>query len=471
MTASPRRPVRPAPRRSGAPVLLAATGLGAGLLLRNVTRLPPTAAEKKATALQVLDVMLPETRAFDVRLWDGTVLAAPQRSARATLVLNSEYALDRMVRFPLDIHLGEAYLRGDYDIEGEVGSVTSLGDDLHLTPTTLLRLLAWLPALRRTGNGAPEPLAITARLAGPPHSRSRDQQAVQYHYDVSNDFYKLWLDRRMVYSCAYFPTGTETLDTAQAAKLEYLCRKLRLKEGERLLDIGCGWGGLAIYAAQAYGVKVLGVTLSGAQLREGQARVKAAGLEHQVFLQRRDYRDVLADRTPQFDKISSIGMAEHVGSKNLRTYFATAFAALKPGGLMMNHAIASPLQLRKLPQWVEGGNFVGKYVFPDGELQPIAETLQRAGEAGFEVRDVENLREHYALTLRHWAANLEAHSEEARAALGEQRFRLWRLYLNACVPAFERGNLQLFQSLLAKPAAQGRVQVPLTREDLYRDDH
>ncbi len=467
MTASPRSPERPASSHRATPALLAAAGIGAGLLVRQVTKSPPTPEQKRVTALKIMEVMLPEKRTFDVRLWDGTVLSAPRQPARATLVLNSDYALDRMLRFPLDIHMGEAYLRGDYDIEGDVGSVTSLGDDLELTPTTLLRLLALLPALRRTREGSPDPLAITAKLEGPSHSRGRDQQAVQYHYDVSNDFYKLWLDRRMVYSCAYFPTGTETLDEAQAAKLEHICRKLRLKPGERLLDIGCGWGGMAIYAAQHYGVRVLGVTLSEAQLREGQARVRAAGLDDLVKLELRDYRDVLSDGQEHFDKISSVGMAEHVGSRNLPAYFATAFAALKPGGLMMNHAIASPPSPPRLPQWVEGGNFAGKYVFPDGELQPIYETLQRASEAGFEVRDVENLREHYALTLRHWADNLEAHGEEARAALGEQRFRLWRLYLNACVPAFERGNLLIFQSLLAKPDGDRRAHVPLSRGELY----
>ncbi|WP_309571460.1 cyclopropane-fatty-acyl-phospholipid synthase family protein, partial [Deinococcus sp.] len=273
---------------------------------------------------------------------------------------------------------------------------------------------------------------------------------------------------RMVYSCAYFPTGTETLDQAQDAKLEYICRKLRLKPGERVLDIGCGWGGLAIYAAQRYGVQVLGVTLSEAQLHEGRQRVKDAGLEHLVTLELRDYRDVLAGNEGTFDKIASVGMAEHVGTKNLPTYFRTAYAALNPGGLVMNHAIGSPPQPKKLPSWVEGGNFAGKYVFPDGELQPIWETLKCASEAGFEARDVENLREHYALTLRHWAENLESHAAEARATLGEQRYRLWRLYLNACVPAFERGNLHLYQSLLAKPDAERQVNVPLSRADLYR---
>ncbi|GHF59273.1 cyclopropane-fatty-acyl-phospholipid synthase [Deinococcus metalli] len=468
MTSEPAPAARARAHRGAPRTLLVVAGVAAGVAARRALRPPPGEADRKAVTLDILNVLLPTRRTFDVRFWDGTVLPAAQQPARATLVLNHEYSLGRMLRFPLDVSVGEAYLRGDFDVEGDLGSVAALGDDLELTPTTLLRLLPLLPALRRAGAGAPEPVGITAKLDGPTHSRERDQQAVQYHYDVSNDFYRLWLDARMVYSCAYFPTGTETLDEAQTAKLEYLCRKLRLTPGERLLDIGCGWGGLAIYAAQHFGVRVLGVTLSGAQLHEGRARVKAAGVEDLVTLDLRDYRDVLGGSEGTFDKISSVGMAEHVGTKNLPTYFRTAYAALKPGGLMMNHAIGAPPHQRTLPQWVEGGNFAGKYVFPDGELQPIWQTLKVATEAGFEARDVENLREHYARTLRCWADNLDAHAEDARAVLGEQRFRLWRLYLNACVPAFQRGNLHLYQSLLAKPDAQQRAHVPLSRADLYR---
>ncbi|OWL94463.1 hypothetical protein CBQ26_16480 [Deinococcus indicus] len=318
-----------------------------------------------------------------------------------------------------------------------------------------------LPALPPTEAG-------NASLEGPQHSRERDQQAISYHYDVSNDFYKLWLDRRMVYSCAYFPTGTETLDGAQEAKLDLICRKLRLQQSEYLLDIGSGWGGLAIHAAQRYGARVLGVTLSEAQLHEARARAGAAGVADRVTFELRDYRDVLA-HAPEggFDKIASVGMAEHVGRRNMPTYFRAAYTALKPGGLMMNHAISDGIPQARVPLWLQSGNFARKYVFPDGQLLPIWETVKHATEAQFEVRDIENLREHYARTLTHWAANLETHHAEARAALGEQRHRLWRLYLGATSHYFEKGHLGLYQTLLAKPDEQRRAHVPLSRADLY----
>lgn len=288
---------------------------------------------------------------------------------------------------------------------------------------------------------------------------------MQAHYDVSNDFYKMWLDTRMVYSCAYFPRGTETLDEAQEAKLELICRKLRLKEGERLLDIGCGWGGLAVYAAQRYGVRVLGVTLSEAQLHEGRARVRAAGLEHLVTLELRDYRDV----TGEFDKIASVGMAEHVGRRNMPEYFAAAHRVLKPGGLMMNHAISDGLGQAKVSNLIQSGNFARRYVFPDGELLPIWETLRYADAALFEVRDVENLREHYARTTTEWARRLEAREAEARAELGEERYRLWRIYLHACGYYFSAGHLSIFQTLLAKPDERRHVPLPASRGDVYAD--
>ncbi|MFC4424659.1 class I SAM-dependent methyltransferase [Deinococcus navajonensis] len=454
---------------SGRRALLTAAGLGvAALAARQATRPAPSEAEVRAATLRLLGLVLPEGRAFDVLLWDSTALPAPRTPARARLVLNTSQALGRMLRLPLDLALGEGYLRGDFEIEGEIGAVAGLADDfdLALSPGLVAMLARDAQTLRRHSGGAPAP--VTASLEGPQHSRERDRQAITYHYDVSNDFYKLWLDRRMVYSCAYFPTGRESLDEAQEAKLEYICRKLRLQPGERLLDIGCGWGGLAIYAAQRYGVQVLGVTLSEAQLHEARARVSAAGLEGQVSLDLRDYRDVLAGGTEAFDKIASIGMAEHVGRKNMPTYFRAAYAALKPGGLMLNHAIADGIGQARVPMWLQSGNFARKYVFPDGELLPVWETLQHASDALFEVRDVENLREHYALTVGHWSANLEARREEALTALGEQRFRLWRLYLGACVYYFQKGHLSLFQSLLAKPDADRRAHLPLSRTDLYR---
>lgn len=452
--------------------LSAAAALTAALVARQVTRPAPTPGQVRAAALDLLGAVLPGRRAFEVELWDGTVIPATASPVTARLVLKTDHALGRMLKLPLDVALGEAYLRGDFELEGDVGTIAGIADDFDaaFTPGQVARLFQNVQTLRR--HSGPAPIPVSATLEGPQHSRERDRQAVQSHYDVSNDFYRLWLDRRMVYSCAYFPAGDETLDQAQEAKLEYICRKLRLKPGERLLDIGCGWGGLAIYAARHYGVEVLGVTLSEAQLHEGRARVAAAGLGHLVTLELRDYRDVLAGGAGsaggQFDKIASVGMAEHVGRKNMPTYFRTAYAALRPGGLMLNHAISDGIGQARVPLWLQSGNFARKYVFPDGELLPIWETLKHATEALFEVRDVENLREHYARTLAHWSGNLEAHRAEALAALGEQRFRLWRLYLGACVYYFQKGHLSIFQSLLAKPHEDRRVELPPSRADLYR---
>lgn len=462
---------------AGHPLAWLAAGLTAALVIQQATRPAPTPEDLRAAALALLSAVLPGRRAFDVELWDGTVIPATTPPVTARLVLKSDHALGRMLKLPLDMALGEAYLRGDFEIEGDAGTIAGIADDFDatFTPGQVARLLAQVQTLRRHSGPAPAP--VTASLEGPQHSRERDREAIRYHYDVSNDFYRLWLDRRMVYSCAYFPAGSETLDQAQEAKLEYICRKLRLKPGERLLDIGCGWGGLAIYAAQNYGVQVLGVTLSEAQLHEGRARVAAAGLGHLVTLELRDYRDVLAGGPGQlgtgqpgglFDKIASVGMAEHVGRKNMPEYFRAAYAALNPGGLMLNHAISDGIGQARVPMWLQSGNFARQYVFPDGELLPIWETLKHASDALFEVRDVENLREHYAQTLRHWSANLEAHRAEALAALGEQRFRLWRIYLGACVSYFQKGHLSIFQSLLAKPHGDRSVALPPSRADLYR---
>lgn len=468
MPTSPRhaRPRRSPSGRSAA--LVTAAGLTAALLVRQATRPPPTHEELRSAALRLLEGVLPSSRAFEVQLWDGTVLPATVQPVTARLVLKSDHALGRMLGLPLDMAMGEAYLRGDFEIEGDVGTIAGIADnfDAQFTPGTVAGLLRDVRTLRRHAGPAPAP--VTATLEGQQHSRERDRQAITYHYDVSNDFYRLWLDERMVYSCAYFPTGAETLGEAQEAKLELICRKLRLKPGERLLDVGSGWGGLAIYAAQRYGVEVLGVTLSEAQLQESRARAGAAGVGHLVTLELRDYRDVLASGHGQFDKIASVGMAEHVGRRNMPAYFRAASAALKPGGLMLNHAISGGIEQARVPLWLQSGNFARKYVFPDGELLPIWETLKHAEGAGFEVRDVENLREHYGQTTAHWSRNLEAQRGEALAMIGEQRLRLWRLYLGACAYYFQKGHLSIFQSLLAKPDEERRVGLPPTRADLYR---
>jgi cyclopropane-fatty-acyl-phospholipid synthase len=297
---------------------------------------------------------------------------------------------------------------------------------------------------------------------------------VRSHYDVGNDFYALWLDRRMVYSCAYFSTGAEDIDTAQEAKLEHICRKLRLQPGERLLDIGCGWGGLIRYAAERYGVHALGVTLSEQQATLANQRIRADGLEERCRAEVRDYRELA--EVEAFDKVVSVGMVEHVGPSQLATYFHQAYRLTKPGGLFLNHGIvlsgndAAPEASRGWRQlfWRQG-QFIERYVFPDGELVPLAEAVRQAERCGFEARDVESLREHYALTLRHWMRRLEASRPAAESLVGAQTFRVWRLYMGGSAHAFSVGRLSVAQVLLAKPDRDGRVPLPLTRADLYRD--
>ncbi len=274
------------------------------------------------------------------------------------------------------------------------------------------------------------------------------------------EFYRAFLDPDLVYSCAYFDDGIETLQDAQRAKIDYSLRKLRLRSGERLLDIGCGWGALIVRAAKEHGAYVLGVTLSERQYEEARGRIEQLGLGDRARVERWDYRELPATT---FDKIVSIGMVEHVGRRKLPGYFANAYKLLKPGGLFLNHGIA----LGGSGWDGRSGGFIGRFIFPDGELVPISESLGIAEAAGFEVRDVESLREHYARTLREWVRNLEANKERAAAAAGEQSYRAWRLYMAGSAQGFRRGRLSIFQSLLAKPAPGGQVAVPATRRDLY----
>jgi cyclopropane-fatty-acyl-phospholipid synthase len=278
----------------------------------------------------------------------------------------------------------------------------------------------------------------------------------------------------MVYSCAYFPRGDETIDQAQQAKLDLLCRKLRLAAGERLLDIGCGWGALVRHAVRWYGVRATGVTLSAAQARLATDRIRESGLADQCRVLLQDYRDLAAEAHRRFDKIVSVGMFEHVGRARLGQYFRTVFGMLRPGGLFLNHGIvAAPDRrgrFRALARRVlwGSGEFIGHYVFPDGELVRLEDVIAESERAGFETRDVESLREHYVLTLRHWVRRLEARIDEARRVMDEQRIRIWRLYMAGSAHAFASGRQGLAQVLLARPTADGVVRIPRTREDVYR---
>jgi cyclopropane-fatty-acyl-phospholipid synthase len=415
-------------------------------------------------ATEFLDTLLAGYRdtPYAVRFWDGTRWKPGGTDAPLfTLVLQHPGALRRMFLPANEITLGEAYIYDDFDIEGNIEAGISLADyfsELHpglFEKLSTARYLLSLPARERPGS-----LRQAARLAGQAHSRERDWQAVTYHYNVSNDFYRLWLDERMVYSCAYFTLPGDSLEAAQERKLDYLCRKLRLKQGERLLDIGCGWGGLILHAARHYGVQAHGITLSEPQAELASERIRAAGLEGCCRAEVRDYREV--DEAEGFDKLVSVGMFEHVGLARLEEYFAKAWRLLRPGGVFLNHGIAKSLA-RPLP---EGPSFIHRYVFPDGELLPVATTLRTAESCGFEIRDLESLREHYLLTLRQWVHRLEARREEAIRRTDEVTYRVWRLYMAACAYCFRKGSLNLYQALLVKPAGDDS-RLPLTRADWY----
>ncbi len=433
----------------------------------------------------LIDRIFPSPRNFSVKLWDQAKLPADTQ-AKFTLVMNHPGALRRMFTPPVELSAGEAYIYGDFDVEGSLYPFYGMLDGLlnrNFTASDATNLMRDIQRLPNTGPKhaiARQPAQLHGRL----HSRERDLQAIRFHYNVSNEFYSLWLDRQMQYSCAYFSNGSDDLDSAQAKKIEHICRKLRLEAGERLLDIGCGWGGLALAAAQNHGVKVVGVTLSDKQASYAQEKVARLGLGDKVQIEMCDYRDLERE---SFDKIVSVGMFEHVGRTHLPEYFAQAYRLLKPGGLFLNHGIsrrAQPFDLallkgldsdhhaiRPLQSYFERkvlglGSFSQHYIFPDGELVPVSEANLVAEASGFELRDVEDLREHYTLTLRHWVNRLEAHHSEAAALVGEAVYRTWRLYMSFSAVQFENWQIAVNQSLLAKPE-KGKVALPMTRADLY----
>jgi cyclopropane-fatty-acyl-phospholipid synthase len=426
---------------------------------------PSTAANGHvSTTLRLLDDLLgtdvPES--LGVRLWDGTAWP-DERQRSVTLLLRHPGALRSMFAGGGELGLSEAYLFDEFDIEGSIESVFEMAAVLTARATGIGRKLSLLAALRRLPRTERRggPTRGRARLTGRQHSVQRDREAVRYHYDVSNDFYSLFLDEQMVYSCAYFTTPECSLEEAQRAKLDLICRKLRLKPGQRLLDVGCGWGGLVMHASRAYGVDATGITLSTRQVELANTRIAAAGLEGSCRVQLLDYREVPEDRP--FDVLVSIGMFEHVGQALLPGYFAKAARLLRRGGVFLNHGIAS----RATDVIQRGPSFSDTYVFPDGELVPINTTLRAAEEAGFEVRDVESLREHYAMTLRHWVRRLEAGHAEALRYVDEPTYRVWRLYMSGSAHGFTIRRLNVYQALLAFPDSTGASGQPLTRADWY----
>jgi cyclopropane-fatty-acyl-phospholipid synthase len=384
---------------------------------------------------------------FATRFWDGSEISAAADPPRFEILVRSPDALAELLREPNQLGLARAWVTGELDLRGEVEDVFSvserfagLGLDWRGRLTALGRARQ-VGALRRALRLSVP--ASESRLHGRAHSLRRDRGAIAHHYDVSNEFYRLVLGPSMVYSCAYFADPEESLEAAQERKLDLICRKLALAPDERLLDVGCGWGSLLIHAATHYGVRAVGVTISERQAELARSRIRAAGLADRCEVRLVDYREI--DDGP-YDKIASVGMYEHVGRAELDRYVSSIRALLRPGGLFLNHGIA---RLHSRP----GGSksFITRYVFPDGELHPIDALAASVRASGMELRDVESLREHYPLTLRHWGANLAANREEAIAAAGVERERIWRLYMAASAVAFDRGDITVFQSLIGNP--------------------
>ncbi|MDQ2872025.1 MAG: cyclopropane-fatty-acyl-phospholipid synthase family protein [Candidatus Eremiobacteraeota bacterium] len=397
-------------------------------------------------------------RTFAIRLWDGTEIPGEERTD-FTLLVNTPGAIRSAFSPPVDLNAGRAFAAGLLECEGDMeAAVDAMYVALNrFSKTSIPRMLTLLARLPKEQLSPLQEAHLNGRL----HSRERDRQAIGFHYDQPVEFYRTFLDRNLVYSCAYYDDGVDTLDDAQTAKIDHILRKLRLAPGETLLDIGCGWGALVVRAAQRYGAEVLGVTLSKTQHDEARKRIADAGLEKHARVELWDYREL---PKTLFDKIVSVGMFEHVGRSKLPEYFRTAFCLLRPGGLFLNHGIADESAGRR------GGRssgFIERFVFPDGELVAVSDALLVAEKAGFEIRDVENLREHYARTLRAWVANLERHRDSAVAAAGEQAYRTWRLYMAGSAQGFRIGRIGLFQSLLAKPRSDGSVDIPATRRELY----
>ena len=377
-----------------------------------------------------------------LRLWDGHEFNfGPTPSV--TIVVKDPTLVAQFTHPSLDL-LGSAFVEGRLELEGSISEAIRVCDELS-------------QALLDDDEDTTPPRVY--------HDKATDAESISYHYDLSNDFYQLWLDRDMAYSCGYFETGEESLDEAQQAKFRLLCRKLRLKPGEYLLDVGCGWGGLARFAAREYGVKVFGITLSKEQLKLARERVNAEGLQDKVDLQLLDYRDLPQDG--RFDKIVSVGMFEHVGHANLREYCEILSRAVREGGLVMNHGITSKhTDGRQVGRGA--GDFIDRYVFPNGELPHLSMMTAEISEAGLEVVDVESLRLHYARTLEHWSQRLENNLEAAAKQVPEQALRIWRLYLAGCAYAFAHGWINIDQILATKPHADGSLELPPTRADIYR---
>ncbi|GAC1315142.1 MAG: cyclopropane-fatty-acyl-phospholipid synthase family protein [Acidimicrobiales bacterium] len=422
--------------------------------------------EPRPTRADVAAVLEPLVRAIlgdpplPITFWDGSRIGPDD--GPGALYVRSPEAVRRIMWAPDELGVARAYVAGELEVHGDVLEVLrALRPAAPSVRAGFSTAPAALAAARRIGAlKAPPPAPPEeARLRGRRHSKNRDAQSVTHHYDVGNDFYRLILGEAMTYSCARFAHDGMSLVEAQASKHDLICRKLGLHEGSgmRLLDVGCGWGSMAIHAATRYDASVTGITISAQQADLARHRVAEAGVADRVEIRLQDYRDLGGER---FDAVSSIGMFEHVGAERMGEYFAVLRSLIQPGGRLLNHAISSIGGSR-----VGGRTFVHRYVFPDGELLDVGQVVLAMEAAGFEARDVESLREHYALTLRAWVANLEQNWDEAVALVGPGRARVWRLYMAGSAVGFEDGGLGIHQVLGVVPDADGRSRMPRTRDD------
>jgi cyclopropane-fatty-acyl-phospholipid synthase len=424
---------------------------------------PPTGASTGTSVAEQLgelaDALLGPAPRVGVKFWDGSRLGPEQ--GVGTLHVRSVDALRRIIWAPGELGLARAFVEGDIDADGDVIELLTALSVRTPREVPLIRTApAVLTAVKRLGlvsKPLPAPSIEFKPQGWRPHSLRRDAAAISHHYDVSNEFYEMVLGPSMTYSCARFSDPTFDLAQAQASKHEHICRKLGLHDtpGARVLDVGCGWGSMAIHAATHHGASVVGITISAQQAKLARERVEAAGVADRVDIRLQDYRELGDER---FDVISSVGMSEHVGKANLETYFGILHRALGPHGRLLNHAISS-VGGSKIPRH----SFIYRYVFPDGELIDLGDSIHAMQAAGFEIRDVESLREHYATTLRHWVRNLESNWDRAVAEVGIQRARVWRLYMAASAVGFTDAGVNLHQVLGVVNDERGASAMPAVR--------